>query len=1021
MRAIIILYYFAFSSIFIASGQEKTIILNRLTAEEGLSNNQVTTIIRDHHGFMWIGTKDGLNRYDGRDFYVFKHIENDSNSLCGNSITCLELDADSLLWIGTTSSGLSSYDFRTGKFITYNKSNSELNVNNINDVAFDKSRNCLWIALNNSGLQLFDLKTKSIDHKQKLISNNTYYDVLVNDTVPYFSGIIESLKRLGNIGKFRTPVSDTAMTINKIFLASDGNLWCGAWDNGLHRFYKSGIRKAAYFFDGSNKLKQSGDEIISLVEDENKILWCGTKSSGIYFFNIKVNAFTDKIKFSIPVTARINNLYRDNQNRIWIATEAGLYVYDPLQNQFETVQLPVPSNFISCKVNNRLITNSSKEYVVTQCGLFYKNSRSENYQYKELIYRNEKQELTSIYQDNAKVIYIGTNRSLFILDTLINELRQITVNEKAKNAKVFLVGGSRVNSIISAVHNNSHVIAASYYGHTIVLFDTARKNVFYLLNDTIIAESRLDNLSRKIYTDSKNNIWICGATHGISKLLIPESVDFQNFPVADSIMHFIYVSTITWHASHTKNISLVNNVFDMVENSDNTFWITTQGHGLLKFFPGNDSITFLSYANDIKSLQGLAKDIKENLWMISSTGLLHYNVKAKRYKLFDSESGITENISGYFLSNNTTNSNDEMSVGFDGGFITFRPSAIISNKEKPVVSITRLWIMDAPSDSLLFGELKLNYKQNFLKFNIASNSFSDNDQTTYMYFLEGIDDVWRNNQNNPLITYTNLPAGNFTLKIKANNSDGIESNVYQLPVIITPPFYNTIYFYFAIAILIVSVVYTVYRYRIQQLLKLQDVRDKIARDLHDDIGSTLGSIHLYSQIAIKKLRKEKPDEIKSILEKIESSSSEIIDKTGDAVWAVKASNDTLKNLILRMESYAASLLGAADIQFNIEYDEHITALKLEMTKRKNIFLIYKEAIHNIIKYAHCTEVTIIISKNSDKLEIVISDNGTGFIENGKNPYNGNGIKNMKSRAEEIRGSFQIISEKGKGAVIKIIV
>lgn len=1015
-----ILILIVFAIVFCASSaQHKTISLKHLSSQEGLSDNQATCIIRDKLGFIWIGTKDGLNRYDGLDFYVFKHNENDSNSVCGNIISCLELDDDSLLWIGTASSGMSSYNFRTGKFKSYDKSNAELFSNSINDIAFDKSRNCLWIAMNNSGLQLFELKTKSTDKKQKLISNNTYYDVLVNDTIPYFTGIIESLKRLGNIGKFRTPRMDTAMTINKIFLASDGGLWCGAWDNGLHRFDKNGVRKATYFFDGSNKLKHSGEEIISLVEDENKILWCGTKSSGMLFFDLKSSSFTNQITFSIPVTARINNLYRDNQNRIWVATEAGLFVYDPLQNQFETVDLPVPSNFISCKVNNRIITDSGNEYVVSQCGLFFKNGSDKKYFHKEFIYRNEKQELTSIYQDKANVIYIGTNRALFILDTLTNELRQIKINEKAKNKKVFFVDGSRVNSIISAVHKNSPVIAASYYGNTIVLFDTLHNNIFYLLNDTVISGSRLENLSRKILNDSKNNIWICGATHGISKLLIPKSVDFKNYPVADSNMHFIYASTKTWLASKTKNISPVNIVFDMNENDDGSFWVTTQGHGLLKFFPDNDSTTFVMYENDIKSLQGIAKDINGNLWMVSSTGLLNYNVEGNRYKLYDMQSGITKNISGYFFSNNKSVLKDEISIGYNGGFISFYPSKIISNTEKPVVCITRLWIMDSPSDSLLFGKLQLNYKQNFLKFNIAANSFSDNSQTTYMYFLEGVDDAWRNNQTNPLITYTNLPAGNFTLKIKAINSDGIESDVYEMPVIISPPFYNTWWFYILVLITIAASVYVFYRYRIRQLLKLQEVRNKIARDLHDDIGSTLGSIHLYSQIANAKLNGEKSEEIKSILEKIENSSVEIIDKTGDVVWAAKATNDTLQNLIMRMESFAASILGAAGIQFSIDCDERIADMKLKMTLRKNIYLIYKEAIHNIIKYAGCTEVNITIRKHADKLQFTISDNGKGFSTDVINAHNGNGIKNMKFRAEEIKGIFVINSKVEEGTTIEL--
>lgn len=991
--------------------------LLQYTAENGLSDNQVTCVTRDKQGFIWVGTKDGLNRFDGNDFYVFKHNENDSTSVCGNIISCLETDGDSLLWIGTASSGFCSYDFRTGKFTQYTSSNSALITNNVNDIAFDKTRNSLWIALNNYGLQLFNLKTKSFDAKQRMVSSNTYYDVEVNDTVPYFAGIIESLKRLGKVGKFRTVVNDTAITINKIYYASNGNLWCGSWDNGLHEFSADAKRLATYFFDGSNKLKQSGDEIISLTEDENHILWCGTKSSGIHFFDLKARAFTDEIGLSNPVASRINSLYRDNMNRIWIASETGLFVYDPLQNQFEITRLPIPGGFNSCKVNDRVITPGGREYVITHCGLFYRYANGEAYRHMDFYYRNERQELTGIFMDEENTIYIGTNRSVFMLDTLRLKLFLPEVSAAAGRNKYFFFGGSRANSITKIKHHNQKLIAASLYGHCIMLYDIARKNAFCIFNDTTVKGGPIDNLSRKILFDSKNNLWICGASQGINKVLIPEKISFSDYPVADTLVHIIYGRAESWSSPNTTQVRSVKSIFDMSENADGSFWVTTQGHGLLKFFPRGD-VTFLSFANQIKSLQGLARDEDENLWMVSSTGLLHYDVKTGRYKLFNRHSGIPENISGYFFQNSRSSQKKELTVGFDGGFISFYPAEIVVNQEKPVVSITRLWIMDSPADSMLHGELMLSYDQNFLKFNVAANSYSDNGQTTYQYLLEGIDQEWRNNLTNPLITYTNLPAGEFTLKVKAVNSDGMESEVYELPVHITPPFYNTLYFYGAVVLVVAAAVYALYRYRIRQFLKLQEVRNKIARDLHDDIGSTIGSINLYSQVAGLKVKRDKPEELLNILEKIESSSREIIDKTGDAVWAVNPENDLLKNLVLRMEGYAASLLGEAGIQFQIDYDEKLSGMVLSMNRRKNIFLIYKEAIHNILKYATATEVNISIRKNGGRLQIIIADNGKGFSTNGK-AYNGNGIKNMKARAMEMNGTLQVVSEENKGTAIDI--
>ena len=216
-------------------------------------------------------------------------------------------------------------------------------------------------------------------------------------------------------------------------------------------------------------------------------------------------------------------------------------------------------------------------------------------------------------------------------------------------------------------------------------------------------------------------------------------------------------------------------------------------------------------------------------------------------------------------------------------------------------------------------------------------------------------------------------------------------------------------------------VFALYKYRIRQILKLQEVRNKIARDLHDDIGSTLGSINLYSQVANVKLSSNKQEDIKHILEKIENSSREIIDKTGDAVWSVNPANDLVKDLVLRMEGYAATLLGTAEIQFNIYCDEKLLDTKLKMEQRKNIFLIYKEAIHNIIKYAEATEVNISLKKSVNKLQLIIVDNGKGFDVNENRAYNGNGLKNMKARADEINGKINIDSKVNSGTTIEILI
>lgn len=992
--------------------------LRSYNTTSGLSDNQVTCIIKDHFGFIWVGTKDGLNRFDGRNFQIFQYRLN-SNSVCGNNISCLEITDDSLLWIGTASNGFCSYNYRTNHFKSYTSQNSKLRVDNINDLVFDRRRNCIWIAMNNGGLQQFDLSKMQVN--PKVFSHNTYFSVAVKDSLSFFAGITESLKTLDKVGKKIYSTDDNRHTYNTIYIEPDSKIWCGAWDNALHLFNLQGKRLNSYVFDGTNKLKNSGEEIISITSDGENI-WCGTKSSGLLLFNKKSEKFLKNISFTQIINTRVNDLYCDNQNRIWIATENGLLVYDPQLNLFKSEYLPVPKNVSSCKVNDRLITDKGLDLVISQCGLFYRYSKNESYKFKEVYYKNEKQELYSIIQNKIGDIFIGSNRTVFKFNTNDLSCQPIELNKKLLNSFFFFSGASPVNSLASITINNTELLLASYYGNFITAVDLKKHNIYEILQDSTLSKTRLDNLSRKIFVDSKNNIWVCGKSKGISFFNLNHTDILNNYPPFYEKRILWYVNPSNWQNNLNNTTLKITNVYDIVENKDGTYWLATQGTGLVHFDKNNISNPFEMTISDITSMQGLTQTGDSLLWIVSSSGILQFNTKTNRFKLFDSNNGIQQNITGYFFKKNKFLP-DEVSVGFNGGFISFNSGQFSSQHEKPEIQFTKLWVMDKPADTLLFKNIKLKYDQNFLKVYVSSNIFTFNEQITYYYQLSGIDHSWRSNEQNPLITYTNLPPGSYTLKVKAVTNDNIESNIKSLAFVITPPFTQTIWFYFIITCCIAIIIYMIHRYRINQLLQLQEMRNNIARDLHDDIGSTLGSIHLYSQIADKKLSQSNTNDTRNILEKIRSSSKEIIEKTSEAVWVVKASNDNIANLTLRIEGYAASVLGEAGIDFSLQSNSHQN-IKLSMHQRKWLFLIFKEAIHNIVKHSHCTKVDITLNYFNRVLEMIIKDNGIGFNSTAgsycvKNGNGGNGITNMASRAAELNATFNIISAQDTGTKIII--
>jgi signal transduction histidine kinase len=259
--------------------------------------------------------------------------------------------------------------------------------------------------------------------------------------------------------------------------------------------------------------------------------------------------------------------------------------------------------------------------------------------------------------------------------------------------------------------------------------------------------------------------------------------------------------------------------------------------------------------------------------------------------------------------------------------------------------------------------------------------------------------------------------------VRATNSAGIwNDKIATLQLVIIPPFWKSWWFYLLCALLTALIIYAIYRYRINELLKRQAIRNKIAQDLHDNVGSTLSSISVYSQVAKIYNNQEKSGDLQQTLEKISATSSEMISEMNDIVWAINPRNDSMNTILQRMESFARPLLASQGIAFHFEADPNVNQLNLEMTKRKNFYLIYKEAVHNALKYSSCTSLSVKISLKHHHLELSVKDNGVGFdLEkvqiHASQSLSGNGLRNMEMRASEMKGQLQFNSKPGEGTQI----
>jgi signal transduction histidine kinase len=291
------------------------------------------------------------------------------------------------------------------------------------------------------------------------------------------------------------------------------------------------------------------------------------------------------------------------------------------------------------------------------------------------------------------------------------------------------------------------------------------------------------------------------------------------------------------------------------------------------------------------------------------------------------------------------------------------------------------------------------------------------DAAVYHYFLEGSDRKWLKSNFNA-IRYTNLTGGNYSFKWKIN-ADKEQTIAIEVEKSLTEERWFVPSLISYVLLLLSAGIYFFLLYNLRQKVKIQSIRNRIASDLHDEVGSNLNSIALFTRIAEKKLDASNT-EIHSLLNKIKNNSEDTVSTIRDTVWAINPENDSSENLFEKMRAMAYQVLSAKDIELNYtnEIEDH-KALKMSMEQRRNIYFLFKETINNIVKHADATEVTIKISKEKSDIKLAITDNGKGFDIDQN--YEGNGLKNYKKRAADGFFNVQLISKIKEGTNIEVLI
>lgn len=460
----------------------------------------------------------------------------------------------------------------------------------------------------------------------------------------------------------------------------------------------------------------------------------------------------------------------------------------------------------------------------------------------------------------------------------------------------------------------------------------------------------------------------------------------------------------------------------------NTLWVGTS-LGLVEL--NLDNLSFRAYTRKDGlpdySIRSLAADATGKLWMGTNNGLARFDPATGQVRSFSQADGLPEENFTPGLARRLPSG--MLVFGCGPKLLIVPPTGPNGRLPRPVVQVTSVRVNDVASPNLrcassgarnpeAFTRLKLPYRQNTLSFGLVAIEYGDPARNRTRYKLEGYDEKWQDDGNPGFVRYPNLPPGNYRLLLlAANSNDEWTDEPKVLEIVILPPWWQTWWFRLVSLALLLLVIYGVYRYRIAQLERLQQMRNQIASDLHDEVGSSITGIRMFSDAVRMELSEDRP-ELVPPLERIGSSASKIMDSIRDIVWAINPATDRLVDLVDRIRE-AATTCEAADLTYAFAGPKLSEQVRINPKVKHNLLLIFKEALNNALKYAEATHIDIAIQLEGKDLTLKIRDNGLGFESNVVT--RGNGLYNMERRTAAMDGKLSLESRPAYGTVVAVSV
>jgi len=989
--------------------QPPALQFQHLTDVQGLSNNRVWAITQDKYGLIWIGSQDGLNRFDGYKVDVYRNEPGNKNSLPNNYVRCLFTDSHGVVWIGT-GNGLAYYDYRSNSFQSFfrGKGEDSLPGNSISVINEDVY-GILWIGTN-TGLCSFDIKNKRFQRflhndQSNSISSDHIRDI---EFAPDGAMWITTGKGLNRLDLstmrftsfFHDPKDTTTLSGNiltQIAMDKDGNIWTSVNETIYLECFNTKTYRVRHYRNFTEKQSHIANNTPrDIFIDRTGRLWVGTDQGGLYLFLPVKNIFYQYIADILDPNKLQSNtviaMYQDNSNMIWLGTQTGVERFNPNESKFIVYR---PKSIASLAVAHNSVQAIAEDpshrlWIGTFNGIFILDRNTgayTNYQFRANDpYTLSNNVVQSLCRDKRGNMWAGTMGGLNLFDPVHKRFRRFYTKKDDVRGIAFIL------SIFSC--KNGDLFFGGQGG--LSKFDFNNNSVHHLSDEAVTV----------IFEDNREMLWIGlggggGAGGGLIKYnrSTGERQRFSNIVDDTSSLPSNFISSV-------------------VQDHEGVIWIGT-GTGLCRFNETAKKFTTFSEKNGSPKGQvgQLLVDDKDRIWMSAAGGISMLNASRTKFSHYDPADGLQ----GREFGRSASKTHDGyLCYGGKYGFNIFHPDSLRINNFIPQVILKRIMIFDEAlkmdSSFTELKTLKLSYKQNFFSFEFAALNYDHPEKNQYDYQLINFDKKVVHNGTNRVFSYTNVPPGNYILKVTASNNDDVWNTAgFELELIIIPPFWATWWFKSLVVLVLIGSILLFFRGRENRIRKEEARQTAINKQIAEIrmtalrgqmnphfIFNSLNSIQHFITTRDKEEALNYLSKFSKLIRKILENSRENTVSIGNELQ--------LLELYIQLEQLRFS----NKFDYHISIDEKIDKENTEIPPLLIQPYIENAILHGLINKSEKGDLWLSLERSNGLLICKIEDNGIGRaraqeIERGKvSRHKSLGIKVTEER---ISGLFELLEYK----------